>query len=374
MSKKFDVDFSLALHNRTGKYFIGRDLLQGAPEYLDKVYYWWFSLAQPASGLRAKVIGRLQYLHTHHHALGGPFRWLPKRQSKAPVLHLDPFTVLSTQLRSCDAVLCHDVGPLTHPELFDATVCRIYEHIYDVLAEVNCHLIFVSHASKQAYIKARPLARPISQHVIYPAIRDDVGNHTHSKPMKQITGPYLLTVGSVGQRKNQLACIKAFTDAKLAEQGISYVICGGPEPGFNEVLVVADATPGVILLDYVSDNELSWLYDNAAGFVLASLLEGFGIPVAEAISKGLVPIVTQDSVLYEVAGDGALLVDAEDQHGIAKAMIQLINMSDTERVTRLALLQQAIERFTPDKFIQDWKVALNTMLEINSTLNNKSAL
>lgn len=365
MNNKFDVDFTLALHNRTGKYFIGRDLLQVAPEYINKVYYWWFSLAQPASGFSAKVIGRLQYLHTRHHALGGPFRLLPKRQSSAPVLHLDPFTVLSTELRSCDAVLCHDVGPLTHPELFDATVCHIYEHIYDLLAEVNCHMIFVSEASKLAFSTVRPQARPVSQHVIYPAIRHDMGNPSDAKPVNKVFGRYLLTVGSLGTRKNQLACIQAFAEAKLAEQGISYVICGGPEPGFEAVAEIAAITPGIIFLDYVDDGELRWLYDNAAGFVLVSLLEGFGIPVAEAISKGLVPIVTQDSVLYEVAGDGALLVDAENNHSIAQAMVQLINMTDAERQARLVQLQQSIERFTLEKFTDDWNISLKDMLNIN---------
>lgn len=371
MSEKFDVDFSLALHNRTGKYFIGRDLILGAPEYLNHTYYGWLKSKQPISGLPAKVLGRLQYLHTYHHALGGPLaRWAP-RQSKRALLHLDPFTVLNTQLRPQDAVLCHDVGPLTHPDLFDDAVCQIYQYIYQHLATVNCHMIFVSEASRHAYAQVQPQAKPLSQRVIYPAIRCDVASSSTVAAPSKVSKPYLLTVGSVGARKNQLLCIHAFAQSKLAEQGVSYVICGGPEPGFEQVAQAAAHTPGVVLLDYVTDAELSDLYDHAAGFVLASQLEGFGIPVAEAISKGLIPIVTQDSVLYEVAGPGALLVDANRCQSIAEAMVQLITMTPGEREARLAQLQEAITRFTPEQFIQDWKAALAEMLEINRSLSKE---
>ena len=277
------------------------------------------------------------------------------------MLHLDPFTVPTVVLRRCDIVLCHDVGPLTHPDLFEPDVCRSYQAIYGEIAAVGPHIVFVSRASREAFAQLFPAARPASMTVIYPAIRTDVDRGEMLQP-EGVTTPFLLTVGSIGARKNQARAIRAFGRSGLAARDVRYVLCGAQEPGFAEAAAVAAETQGVVLLPYVTDAALRWLYAHAAGFVLASLLEGFGVPVAEAIGRGLVPLVTRGSVLHEVAGDGALLVDAHDEAEIARAMVHLIDMPDEERNLRQAQLARAIERFTPGDFIAGWRRLLGEVL------------
>ncbi|HEY4250476.1 MAG TPA: glycosyltransferase [Roseomonas sp.] len=359
---RFDVDFSLAVHSRTGKYFIGRDLIEAAGDFIGRTYFWIMPRQDPPSGLLGSVIGRLQYLQARGQVLGGPLAWLPRRISSRPLLHLDPFTVLTARLRRSDAVLCHDVGPLTHPDLFDAEICGAYRKIYDEIAEVGPHMIFVSRSSQRAFEQALPGARLASSRVIYPAIRADVAARD-TAPVPGIDGPFLLSVGSIGARKNQRLSIAAFGRSGLAARGVRYVVCGGREPGYEAAAEAAARTPGVLLLPYITDAQLRWLYGQAQGFVLASLLEGFGVPVAEAISRGLVPAVSRDSVLHEVAGDGALLVDPEDEADIAAAMVALIDMEATERAARLAQLREAIQRFTPARFKAGWGQAFAEMLD-----------
>src|SRR5215471_11977809 len=87
---RIDVDFSLAIHNRTGKYFIGRDLLETTDLPLGDVYYWFVRSNEPPSGFFGRVVGRLQLYHIRAHALGGPMRMLSRRRSPRPLLHLDP--------------------------------------------------------------------------------------------------------------------------------------------------------------------------------------------------------------------------------------------------------------------------------------------
>lgn len=351
-----DIDFSLAIHNRTGKYFIGRDLLETPDLPLGKTYYWRVPATEPPRGFGGRVIGRLQLLQIKGKVLGGGLGWIPARRSKRPLLHLDPFTVPTAVLRSCDAVLCHDVGPVTHPGLFDHEVGTIYRHIYEQTARAGPHMIFVSRASQRAYENLYPSASPSSSRVVYPAIRSDVISGPE-EPVPGIDGPFLLTVGSIGDRKNQKRCIAAFARSGLAESGVRYVICGAKEPGFEEAEQLAHSTPGVILLPYVNDRQLSWLYGAARGFVLASLLEGFGMPVSEAIARGQVTLVSQDSVLQEVAGDGALEIDPLDENDIANGMRTLAGLGDEERYNRLEASRRSLGRFSLEAFQDSWRSA-----------------
>jgi glycosyltransferase involved in cell wall biosynthesis len=77
-------------------------------------------------------------------------------------------------------------------------------------------------------------------------------------------------------------------------------------------------------LDWVSGGDLEGLYALADAFVFPSLAEGFGLPVLEAMRRG-VPVACSDrSSLPEVAGDAALLFDPESPRAIADAMGALL--------------------------------------------------
>lgn len=357
-----DVDFSLAIHNRTGKYFIGQELLAMSDLAIGKTYYWRFARPQPLSGLFGRIMGRLQHLQIIGHTLGGPLILLPRRKSRRPVLHLDPFTVPTTVLSRQDAVLIHDLGPLTHPDLFGAKVSAIYRNIYEEIAQIAPHLIFVSKASEAEFDRLFPGVEARSRRIIHPPIRPAIYNVRQTKPEIDLPERFLLTVGSIGRRKNQLRSIEGYARSGLAAQGVAYVICGGVEPYFEEVAAAAKRTPGVILMQYVPDEVLSWLYGNASGFVLMSLLEGFGMPVSEAIQHGLVPLVSGDSALTEVAGDAALRADPTNPDDIAEQMRHLANLSEGERSDRLRRLRASVQRFDLAHFRQGWRSAFSDII------------
>ncbi len=350
-----DVDFSLAIHNRTGKYFIGRDVIAVLAENVGCVYYGPLPLHRAPVGLGGRLLGRLQRWQVMSRIEPRRARWPRRPRNSRPLIHLDPFTVPTTDLREYDVVVCHDIGPLTHPELFDPGVCAAYHAIYAHIARVGPHAVFVSKASEEEFHSYFPGARLASSRVIYPALRVEIA-HIDTPVDDHAAAPYLLTVGSIGARKNQLRCIAAFAASGLADRGFRYVVCGGEEPGFGEVAQLAARTPGVDLRAYVSDLELATLYRNARGFVLASLLEGFGIPVAEAIAHGLVPAVSSGGVLDEVAGPGAVRLDPLDERQIADAMVQLCDMDELERQARRRLLADAVSRFDVESFARGWKL------------------
>ena len=80
----------------------------------------------------------------------------------------------------------------------------------------------------------------------------------------------------------------------------------------------------VRLPGWVSGPELEGLWALSAAFVFPSLYEGFGLPVLEAMARG-VPVACSDAAsLPEVAGDAALLFDPRDTRAIASAVRRLL--------------------------------------------------
>jgi glycosyltransferase involved in cell wall biosynthesis len=104
----------------------------------------------------------------------------------------------------------------------------------------------------------------------------------------------------------------------------------------------------VRLLGWVSEAEIEALYAVSRFFVFPSLYEGFGLPVLEAMQRG-VPVACSDrSSLPEVAGDAALLFDPESVEAIAGAMERLMSDADEAERLRRAGLERA-RRFTWDE-------------------------
>jgi glycosyltransferase involved in cell wall biosynthesis len=352
----WDVDFTLAIYNRSGKYFIGRVLLTALAPRFGRVFYWRLALAAPPSGIWSRIIGKADAVEfrLRKTPVGAA---LPRHRSKRPVLHLDPSSVLGADLRPTDIVLCHDLGPITHPALFAPDVENLYVRALGVIARVQPRLVFVSRASYDAY--TRLYGAPRDGRVIYPPIRGEIAKPA-SSAMGPISGPFLLTVGAIGMRKNQARLIAAFGRSGLQARGMKLVLCGAREPGSEVVVQSARDTPGVVLLDYVSDGDLAWLYEKAIGFVLPSLLEGFGLPVAEAVRRGLLPLVTADSVLEEVAGPSALLVDPTDEEQLARKLTELSAMDPAERQRRVSEAQAWGSRFSMANFTADWERLLDS--------------
>jgi glycosyltransferase involved in cell wall biosynthesis len=86
----------------------------------------------------------------------------------------------------------------------------------------------------------------------------------------------------------------------------------------------------VRLLGWVDPAQLEGLYAAALGFVFPSLAEGFGLPVLEAMARGLPVACSGRGALAEVAGDAALLFDPESEAEIAASIERLLG-DRTER-------------------------------------------
>ena len=84
----------------------------------------------------------------------------------------------------------------------------------------------------------------------------------------------------------------------------------------------------VRFLGWVSNPDLEGLYRTALCFVFPSLAEGFGIPVLEAMQRGVPVACSNASSLPEIAGDAARYFDPLDEAEIAAAIVELIESAD----------------------------------------------
>lgn len=352
---QWDIDFSLALYNRTGKFFIGQKLLEVHPHRFRKIYYWRMPMERPPDRILSRLIGKLEELE-HRARVLGVGKKFPVGRTASRMVHLDPLTVLHRDLAPDDLVLCHDLGPITHPELFSGPVVQSYRCAYDLIAKRRPAMVFVSKASAHSFMES--FGEPRCGTVVYPPIRHEV-TWGGEEPIAGIDGTFLLTVGSIGQRKNQLTAIKAFASSGLAARGVQYLLCGSREPGAEEVARLARETDGVLLVDYISDACLRWAYRRACGFVLPSLLEGFGMPVSEAMMHGLRPVVSRGSVLEEVAGACGISVDPLDQGEIACAMKRCVVEYGRAATSDAASMQAQLAKFSESNFREGWRNALS---------------
>lgn len=135
---------------------------------------------------------------------------------------------------------------------------------------------------------------------------------------------YYLVVGVIKPRKNQLTAVKAFIHAK--EKGLQsmLVICGkGSGNYFNSVMEVILNSPckdDIIYLGYCSNEQLLTLYKKARALIFPSHIEGFGMPIVEAMSCGTPVITSSNGALGEIAERCAITVDSSDVEGFATAM------------------------------------------------------
>ncbi|MDB5237311.1 MAG: glycosyl transferase, group 1 [Parcubacteria group bacterium] len=139
---------------------------------------------------------------------------------------------------------------------------------------------------------------------------------------------FFLFAGVLKERKNVLNIVRAFAEyAKAGSAEYSLCIAGRTGGAYHASVAALVAELGISdrvrFLGYVTDGQLAYLYQHATALVFPSLVEGFGMPVLEAMREGLPVITSNRGALAEVAGAAALLVNPEDPKDIAAALARI---------------------------------------------------
>ena len=152
---------------------------------------------------------------------------------------------------------------------------------------------------------------------------------------------FFFFAGIIKERKNVFNIVKAFHLFSQRVRGFKLAIAGSPAGSYFEKIkkYIAEnhLDNSVVFLGHLNDGQLSYVYKKAYAFLFPTLIEGFGMPVAEAMDCGVPVITSNQSSLKEVGGGGAsLLVDPYDPADIADKMVRLAE----DEVVRKQLMEK----------------------------------
>jgi glycosyltransferase involved in cell wall biosynthesis len=136
-------------------------------------------------------------------------------------------------------------------------------------------------------------------------------------------GPLVLSVSARRAHKN----LERLIAAMARVPGATLVLPGYPTPfddGLRKAAKAAGVADRVAFCGWVADADLEGLYAAATCLAFPSLAEGFGLPVLEAMARGVPVACSGVSALPEVAGDAALLFDPRSVEAIAGAVGHLL--------------------------------------------------
>jgi glycosyltransferase involved in cell wall biosynthesis len=147
-------------------------------------------------------------------------------------------------------------------------------------------------------------------------------------------GPILLNVSVKRPTKNLGRLIEAMGHVAARRPDAVLVLPGSPSHYDDELRALCSRLGQdrrVRFPGHVSAAELEGLYRAAACFVFPSLYEGFGLPVLEAMRRGVPVACSRASAMPEVAGDAALYFDPLDPVGMGETILRVLDDPDLRR-------------------------------------------
>ncbi len=165
---------------------------------------------------------------------------------------------------------------------------------------------------------------------------------------------FFLWVGTLEPRKN----LKALVEAFIASEATQLVLVG--PTGWGDQVENVDSER-VRFLGYVPDGLLEELYRSAYGFVFPSISEGFGLPLLEAMSRGVPVICSNTSAMPEVVGDAAIMFDPLNTQQITDAINRLDSSAELAAELAMAAKEQAA-LFSWDRTAKGYEEAFRSVL------------
>jgi glycosyltransferase involved in cell wall biosynthesis len=220
-------------------------------------------------------------------------------------------------------VTVHDLIFLRQPNLYPFVDGKIYNKKFRHACDIADTIIAIS--EETYYFIPSDKIKVIYQscdELYYQDLSQEQINSV--KARHHLPDQFLFYVGTIEERKNLLTIIKALKKVK----DIPLVVAGRKTAYFKTIakyLQENNLKDRVIFLDSVDGADLPAMYRLAKVFILPSVLEGFGIPIIEALTSKTPTITTRGGCFPEAGGPDTIYVNAFDENELAEKINYLLN-------------------------------------------------
>ena len=244
----------------------------------------------------------------------------------------------------------HDLIPYTHKHLHKRSFVKYlyFDFMYNACAKLSDKILTVSDYSKNEIVKHLKV-NPDKVEVIYNSY---IGKDNYKKEKTDFSKPVkLFFIGSNFEHKNILTVVEAVK--MLKAKGIETLFnIAGLETVYTDIIrkyiTENNLQENVKILGKISNEQVEELYKTSDIFVFPSLIEGFGIPLLEAMNYGLPVISSNKTVMPEVVGDAGILIEPTSENFAEKIEYLINNPQFIEELTQKGY--KRIKNFSQEKF------------------------
>ncbi len=274
--------------------------------------------------------------------------------------HQIPLGIQNTKIKS--VVTIHDLIFERYPEQHGKINTILYRYKFKYACKNADAVIAISEQTKNDIIKFYKTPKEkifVCYQTCNPMYLEKVNDAEKEKIKIKYGLPnkYLLSVGSITERKNLLTVCKAL---KQLDNKIPLVVIGNggnykqkvksylQEFNLQERVIFINETAASKTEDFLNSKDFPAIYQCASIFIYTSLFEGFGIPILEAMCSGVPVITSNTSCMPETSGDAALYVDPLNADELAKA-IKLVWSNETIAKQMIIKGNEQTQKFTAEK-------------------------
>ncbi|WP_242344533.1 glycosyltransferase family 4 protein [Anaeromyxobacter terrae] len=257
--------------------------------------------------------------------------WLPISAAYARVDLLHSLAFPTPPLwRGRSAMTVHDATPWLHPETSSVGMRWYYRPLFPQALARAAAVFTVSNAAKADLVSAAGV--PAERIHVTPNGVDP--QFFEARAPEGPRAPYVLAVGTLEPRKNLPVLLDAFRLLRKEGRDLQLVIVG--RSGWAQSLPLGELAPHVRLTGSVPEAELPALYAGAACFVMPSLYEGFGLPLAEAMAAGVPAVASDIPALHEVGGEAVRYANPLEPASFAAAVGAALDDAEGSRLRAAA--------------------------------------